>query len=580
MSDVNPKPPGPTGDASAAAPSPLFAETLFRIAMEQSPLSTMVFSPDGRPLLVNRAYEELFGIRLRQLEGWNILRDEQLEELGVRQFIERGFAGEPTVIPPSLFDRSQSVPGVAYREDPRIWVRAFVYPLKDGDEIRAVVIVHDDITHGKLAEEAERKAREELERRVEERTAELERANAALQSEVAERKRAEEALQQAKEEAERANRAKSDFLSRMSHELRTPLNSILGFAQVLARKATAENERRSLEHILKAGRHLLDLINEVLDISRIEANRLQLSPEPVRTSHVLQETLNLIQHLAAQRGTEIRDEVTRACDTHVRADRQRLTQVLLNLVSNAVKYSPEGSLVRVSCEKAEGDRLRIKVTDAGPGIAPEKVERLFSPFERLGAEHTGVEGTGLGLALSKGLVEAMGGTMGVESAEGSGSTFWLELPLVESPRERLARTREDVSGLVDNLPGGRLVTLLYVEDNLANLSLIETILEDRADIKLLSALQGRVGLELAREHMPDCVLLDLHLPDLYGGEVLEQLRADPRTRDIPVVVISADATPGQIKKIKAAGARAYLTKPLDVGLFLSTLEEVLRAEDA
>jgi CheY-like chemotaxis protein len=212
------------------------------------------------------------------------------------------------------------------------------------------------------------------------------------------------------------------------------------------------------------------------------------------------------------------------------------------------------------------------------GITPEKVGRLFSPFERLGAEHTGVEGTGLGLALSKGLVEAMGGTMGVESAEGSGSTFWLELPVVESPHERLARTHEDVSGLADGLPGGRPLKLLYVEDNLANLSLIETILEDRPDIKLLSALQGRVGLELARQHLPDCVLLDLHLPDLYGGEVLEQLRADPRTRDIPVVVISADATPGQIKKIKAAGARAYLTKPLDVGLFLSTLEEVLRAE--
>jgi signal transduction histidine kinase/ActR/RegA family two-component response regulator len=415
------------------------------------------------------------------------------------------------------------------------------------------------------------------------------------------RRQAEEALRRAKEEAERAreeaetaNRAKSEFLSRMSHELRTPMNSILGFAQLLARKPLPPDQLRSVDHILKGGRHLLELINEVLDIARIETNRQQLSLEPVRVGGILQEALNLIQPLAAQRGCRIEDaEMAAGSDYYVLADRQRLTQVLLNLLSNAVKYNRPGGSVRLSCEKVSGEptagettpdgnrtgeHLWISVHDTGPGIAPEKMARLFVPFDRLGAEQSDVEGTGLGLALSKRLVEAMGGVMTAESTLGQGSTFSLALALAESPLERLERSDHAAATQEEVAAPERTSTLLYIEDNLANLGLIETILSERAGITLLSALQGRVGLDLAQEHRPDLILLDLHLPDMMGDEVLKRLQSQPRTRDIPVIVISADATPGRVERLRQAGAHGYLTKPLDVERFLQTIDEVLRGK--
>jgi PAS domain S-box-containing protein len=397
------------------------------------------------------------------------------------------------------------------------------------------------------------------------------------------RKQAEEALRQAKAEAERAqeeaeaaNRAKSEFLSRMSHELRTPMNSILGFAQLLERRAPTPEQRRSIEHILKAGRHLLKLINEVLDISRIEADRLQLSLEPVHVGSVLHEALSLIQPLAAQRGCRIEGDAALTSEEYVVADRQRLTQVLLNVLSNAVKYNRPGGSVYLSYEPAdEGEGLWIRVRDTGPGIAAEKMERLFVPFERLGAEQLGVEGTGLGLALSRRLVEAMGGVMTAESAVGQGSTFAIRLAQAESPLDRLERGGHAGTVRAEAAPPEDSRTLLYIEDNLANLSLIETILSERPGITLRSALQGRLGLDLAWEHRPDLILLDLHLPDMAGEEVLARLQSHPRTREIPVVVISADATPGSVERLLQAGARRYLTKPLDVELFLKSIDEIL-----
>ena len=403
-------------------------------------------------------------------------------------------------------------------------------------------------------------------------------------------KQAEEALRRAKEEAETANRAKSEFLSRMSHELRTPMNSILGFAQLLGRKQLPPDQLRSVDHILKGGRHLLELINEVLDIARIETNRQQLSLEPVRVDGILQEALSLIQPVAAQHGCRIEDaEFAADSDYYVLADRQRLTQVLLNLLSNAVKYNRPGGSIRLLCEKVsgeptagepdenhDGERLWIRVRDTGPGIAPEKMARLFVPFDRLGAEQSDAEGTGLGLALSKRLVEAMGGVMTAESTVGQGSTFSLALALVESPLERLERSATAAPPGEITAPEEGSSTLLYIEDNLANLGLVETILSERAGITLLSALQGRMGLDLASEHHPDLILLDLHLPDMTGDEVLTRLQSQPRTRDIPVIVISADATPGRIERLMQAGASGYLTKPLDVEQFLETIDEVLR----
>jgi signal transduction histidine kinase/ActR/RegA family two-component response regulator len=395
---------------------------------------------------------------------------------------------------------------------------------------------------------------------------------------ITERKQYEEALQQAKVEAEAANRAKSEFLSRMSHELRTPMNSILGFGQLLERKELPADQRRAVGHILKAGRHLLNLINEVLEISRIEAGRQNVSLEPVPLAAALQEARSLILPLAVQRNLTI-EEFTVAEGVYVQADRQRLNQVLLNLLSNAVKYNRPNGTVRLLCtesQTADGTpSVRIGVSDTGPGIPAEKLDRLFIPFERLGAEQSQEEGTGLGLALSMRLVEAMEGTLSVESSLGEGSTFWVELPSVTGPLERAAATpsQPSAAGSGADRPAA---TILYIEDNLPNLSLIQSILADRPEITLLSTVQGKMGVYLAAERRPDLVLLDMHLPDIRGDEVLRKLRADERTREIPVIVVSADATASTIERLTNAGAAGYLTKPLDVDEFLSTIDLFLR----
>jgi CheY-like chemotaxis protein len=330
-----------------------------------------------------------------------------------------------------------------------------------------------------------------------------------------------------------------------------------------------------VDHILKAGRHLLGLIDEVLDIARIEAGRLRLSLEPVPVKQVLDEARSLLRPLAAERNMRLEVEAAETFNLHVLADRQRLQQVLLNLLSNAIKYTPEGGTVTLLCQEAPGSRVRFKVSDTGPGIPPDKLAVLFTPFERLGVEASGIEGSGLGLTLSKGLAEAMGGTMGVESAVDRGSTFWVELARAENPDGEAER----VAGQVPVSPVTRGSTVLYIEDNLSNLRLIEQVLARRPGVRLLSAMQGRLGLELAREHRPSLVLLDLQLPDMPGDEILRRLREDPRTSQIPVVVISADASPGQVQRMLSAGAQTYLTKPIDVREFLRILDEtVARAE--
>jgi len=377
--------------------------------------------------------------------------------------------------------------------------------------------------------------------------------------------------QRAEEAAAAANRAKSEFLSRMSHELRTPLNGILGFAQLLELDAQNSEQREGVDHILRGGRHLLGLINEVLDIARIEAGKLSISLEPVPAGDVVNSALDLVRPQAASRGIRLTAAIAR--DGHVMADRQRLQQVLLNLLSNAVKYNREEGTVSISCDRGPAGRFRLTVADTGPGIAPEKMHRLFTPFDRLDAPETSVEGTGLGLALSKGLVELMGGTLQAESTLGHGSRFSVELPMAESPTRTLGRATVTIA-LEPDQPGVR-GTVLYIEDNLSNLRLVERIVTRRPCITLLSAMQGSRGLELAGAHRPDLIVLDLHLPDMPGQEVLAQLRADPGTREIPVVILSADATPSQVSRVLQQGAHAYLTKPLVVAQFLTVLDELL-----
>jgi len=423
------------------------------------------------------------------------------------------------------------------------------------------------LVQARLLERVQRQAAE-LEQRVEERTRELQSANEQLQGEIADRRRAED-------EAERANRAKSDFLSRMSHELRTPLNGVIGFAQLLELEVQGAEQRESVDHILKGGRHLLGLINEVLDLARIEAGNLAMSPEPVLVNEVVRAAVDLIRPQAANRSIEIVEAVP--ADRYVTADRQRLQQVLLNLLANAVKYNKEGGTVRVACEDGPSGRLRLTVTDTGGGVGPEMMDRLFKPFDRLGAEHTAIEGTGLGLALSHRLVEAMGGALSATSTVGQGTTLTVELQTADDrpARDAAALGAEARDSGASDVQG----TVLYIEDNLSNLRLFERIVARRPGVTLLSAMQGSRGLDLARDHRPHLIILDLNLPDVPGSEVLTRLLADPKTKAIPVVILSADATPGRRSRLLEQGARAYLTKPLDVRQLLTLIDNTLRKRE-
>jgi len=401
---------------------------------------------------------------------------------------------------------------------------------------------------------------------------------------VTERKQLEHVLKRAKEDAERANRAKSDFLSRMSHELRTPLNAILGFAQLLEMDELEQEQQESVDQILKAGGHLLALVDEVLDIARIESGRMTLSLEPVDVHSVIDEAWELVHHGAVRAGITFRNGAGSGCGSVVIADRQRLKQVMLNLLSNAVKYNKESGTVQVSCTPGQTrpDRLRITVADTGRGIAGDGLNRLFRPFERLGIEHTGIEGTGIGLAVSRGLVEAMDGEIGAESRLGAGSTFWFELPLDPVQPHQPALP---AGTLVPNAPlpaaggngGSAGTTVLYVEDNPSNFKLVERVLNHRPGMRLLTAMQGGLGLELAREHEPDLILLDLHLPDMHGSEVLRRIREDPVISRTPVLVISADVTSNRISQLLDAGAQGYLPKPLDISEFLRMVDQALEA---
>ena len=380
--------------------------------------------------------------------------------------------------------------------------------------------------------------------------------------------RAAEAAEHGRVEAERANRAKSEFLSRMSHELRTPLNAILGFGQLLELEALSEDQRDSVGHILRAGSHLLQLINEVLEISRIEAGALRLSLEPVELVSALREVADLVSPLAADREITMSIDPGPEPEVHVRADLQRFKQILLNLLSNAIKYNRHGGMVTVRVRPHADGRTRIAVSDTGQGLRPEELARLFSPFERLGAATTQTEGTGLGLALSRSLAEAMGGELSAASEVGLGCDLSLVLDNATAP-----------SPIVDPVPSlepsrGDVAVrsrVLCVEDNPSNLRLVERVLT-RAGVEVLAAPQGRLGIELAVRHAPDLVLLDLDLPDISGEAVLASLAADPATARVPVVICSADASRSTIERLLEAGAREYLTKPLDVAKLLKTVD--------
>jgi signal transduction histidine kinase/AmiR/NasT family two-component response regulator len=376
----------------------------------------------------------------------------------------------------------------------------------------------------------------------------------------------------ARDEAMKATQAKNSFLSSTSHELRTPLNSILGFAQLLQMSELSDEDSASVERILGAGRHLLALINEIIDIARIESGDLSLSVEPVLLRSLIEESGELMAPMAAERSIRISQDCPHLA-LAAYADRQRLSQVLVNLISNAVKYNYRGGSITVSCREEGADQAIIVVSDTGPGLSPEDLERIFIPFERLGAERTAVEGTGIGLPLARALTEAMGGRLTASSVLGHGAAFTVSLPrasdLAHAPSP--GRVHVPAPGLApESLPSGPRppagvgLSILYIEDNPANVEVISRFLHGRPNSRLRTLASGRAGLEYAVRDLPDLILLDLHLPDLQGEQVLNELKANQATAAIPVVILSADASPGVIHRLLAHGALAYLTKPVEL----------------
>ena len=370
--------------------------------------------------------------------------------------------------------------------------------------------------------------------------------------------------------AESANRAKTELLARTSHELRTPLNAIVGFSQLVELDGLAPRQREHIGYVLKATRHLLALINEVLELERIETGQMTISPEPVALADTVREALALVAPLARDRDVTLRyNPDGLGHDGHVHADRQRLKQVLLNLLANAIKYNRPGGRVDISFAITPTGRVRTTIADTGIGIARDEISKLFEPFERLGAERTQIEGTGLGLALSKGLTEAMGGTIEVDSDPGIGSAFTVELAGVQHPATEHKPDVPELPEIGGQHPNRQ--TILYIEDNLSSLTLVERILERYAAVELIPAMQATLGLELARDHHPDLIVLDLHLPDMPGTEVLTRLKADANTREIPVIVLTADANGRQSERVRQLGAIDYLSKPLDVPKFIEII---------
>ena len=445
----------------------------------------------------------------------------------------------------------------------------------NGRKARHILV--NDITKRKKTENEIRELNANLEEKIEQRTIQLAQANEILMKEIEERKKAENEIMKARIEAERANLAKSEFLSRMSHELRTPMNSILGFAQLLEMGEINAKQKKGISHILRSGKHLLDLINEVLDISRIESGRLSLSLEPVKLEGVIYETMDIVRLQADNRNLNLQLVNSPSNQLSIKSDRQRLKQILLNLISNAVKYNREGGSVTVRTEKmppnVEGTvSIRISVSDTGPGISPEDLPKLFQPFERIGAEKSSTEGTGLGLAVVKKLIDAMGGNLGADSEPGNGSTFWFEMPYCENQLETAEKSGKLTE--LESGPTGKNGTILYIEDNTSNVELVEQVLTIRhSSIQLITNARGKQAVKLAITHKPDLILLDLNLPDIHGTEVLSLLQAEEKTRAIPVVVISADAIPKSIEKLLKAGAKNYLTKPIDVLELMKIIDE-------
>ncbi len=509
------------------------SEERFRLALLHSPFPILLFASDGEIVKVNHAWTHMTGYmeeELRTMEDW----------------IERAYPAKPDQerVREQMAGLLNHLGAVEY---PGQRIRC-----ADGSERRW------DFTCANLG-----------------RLPDGRWLHIVATVDVTERQRAEDAMRAAKDEAERANHAKSVFLSRMSHELRTPLNAILGFGQLLELSPLGTQEALSLQYILKGGRHLLALIDEVLDLSRAETGDLHLLLSDVQVETLAQECVGLVARLAQARGITCRVTVPKEVSLWV--DEQRLRQMLLNLLSNAIKYNREGGDVHLSSEETAAGQFRLRITDTGPGISAEGMTRLFVPFERLEQEFGEAEGTGLGLVISRRIAEAMGGTLDVESEVGRGSTFWIDLPLAPRPATEPVRaaTPAKQPPACAPLPTPD-ATLLYIEDNVSNLQVVKALLANcRPRWRFLSARDGKEGLSQTHKGSPDLILLDLQLPGMKGDAVLAELRRDPLTRHIPVVLLSADATLPSRERLLACGADDYISKPFKLECLLELLDRTL-----
>ena len=530
-------------------------ETRFRALFNQT-FQFMAFL-DTRGILLNAnetafqtfqvKREEAIGLPFWQTPWWNKWSD--LQEL-VQRGVERAAQGEVV-----RFETRRTLP-----DGSLIDTDSSLKPIFDGDgNITMLVAEGRDISERKEAEEKLRQLNDILEARVAERTEELSRA---------------------KTEAETANSAKSEFLSLMSHELRTPMNAILGFSQLLEfnhKQPLNAQQSEYVGHILSAGQHLLDLINDVLDLAKIEAGKITLSPENISPTAMVTECHYLMSTLAGQMDVTLTNSVDGSDPLPpVRGDFTRLKQVIVNLVSNAIKYNVAGGSVHIDCAPHDNDWIRFTVSDTGPGIPEEKLEDLYQPFNRLNADKTEIEGSGIGLTITQRLVSLMGGKISVTSTVGEGTTFQVDLPAAEGDVSRVVAASDAAffgqpEGLAE-----KAQTVLYIEDNPDNLKLMQALLEQFPGISMLSAHEAKLGLELARAHKPDLILLDINLPGMNGFEALKELKNFDETGQTPVLALSANAHPMDIEKGIKAGFNGYLTKPLNVTEALTTIISTLK----
>jgi PAS domain S-box-containing protein len=497
-------------------------ETVF-VLRQLEPLAHLYVSPASRAV---------FGVEPDELDDarmWEATHPDDREQV------------EQTFRPDVLAGRSaQSEHRIVTPAGRSRWVRCVARPVANGDgPVERVVMTVEDIDDRVLAADALRHA--------------------------------ESAARAAEAVALDASQAKNEFLSRMSHELRTPLNAVLGFGQLLEMRATDPDDVEAIRQLLKGGRHLLELINDVLDIARIEAGETSVSTEPIAVAELVEEAVQLMTPMAETAGVSVL-ALVRQADCFALADRQRLRQVLLNLLSNAIKYNRRGGKVWLGREVTDA-HVAISVHDDGPGIPQELQHRLFTAFDRLGAEAGGVDGSGIGLTLTRSLAELMGGTLTFESAPGRGSTFTVTLPRAE-PTPSVAPTTPAAHRTDRPDPADGPLTVLYIEDNEPNVRVVDHVVRLREEWQLLHASLGSLGTELARAHRPELILLDLHLPDGSGADVLQRLKSDPATSPSPVVILTADAMARQAPRLLSLGAERYVTKPLDVGELLAILDEV------